>query len=206
MLAGRAGSLGYYVAGQGRPMLLVHSINAAGSAYEVKPIFEHAIQSHRVHALDLPGFGGSDRSERRYEPALYVAAIHDILDAIQAESGPEPIDVLAISLGSEFVARAATQRPASVRTLAMVTPTGFSRSYAAPPSTSATTREVPGLYRFFTFPLWSQAIYDLLVSRRSIRYFLERTFGSKAIGRQAVDLVVDEERALCLRLWPTVQP
>lgn len=63
----------------------------------------------------------------------------------------------------------------------MVTPTGFSRSYAAPPTTSASTREVPGLYRFFTFPLWSQAIYDLLVSRRSIRYFLERTFGSKAI-------------------------
>ena len=37
--AGRAG-LSYYVAGAGAPMLLVHSINAAGSAYEVKPIFE----------------------------------------------------------------------------------------------------------------------------------------------------------------------
>ncbi len=180
-LAGRAGRLGCYVAGQGRPMLLVHSINAAGSAYEVKPIFEHVIQSHRVHALELPGFGHSDRSDRPYDPGLYVAAIHDALDAIQAESGPVPVDVLAISLSSEFVARAATERPASVRTLALVTPTGFSSSYAASPSTSAGTREVPGLYRFFTFPLWSQAIYDLLVSRRSVRYFLERTFGSKAI-------------------------
>lgn len=181
VLGGRAGNLGCYVAGQGRPMLLVHSINAAGSAYEVKPIFEHAIRSRRVHALDLPGFGSSDRSDRYYEPGLYVAAIHDVLDAIEAESGPMPVDVLAISLSSEFVARAAIQRPASVRTLAMVTPTGFSRSYAAPSSTSPATREVPGLYKFFTFPLWSEAIYDLLVSRRSIRYFLERTFGSKAI-------------------------
>ena len=37
---------------------------------------------------------------------------------------------------------------------------------------------MPGLYRFFTFPLWSQGIYDLLVSKPSIRYFLRKTFGS----------------------------
>jgi hypothetical protein len=37
---------------------------------------------------------------------------------------------------------------------------------------------VPGLYGALTFPLWSQAIYDLLVSRASIRYFLRKTFGS----------------------------
>jgi hypothetical protein len=30
---GRSGRLSFYVAGEGRPLLLVHSINAAGSAY-----------------------------------------------------------------------------------------------------------------------------------------------------------------------------
>src|SRR5215217_3782231 len=61
-LAGRAGRLGYYVGGNGPPLLLVHSINAAGSAYEVKPIFQHMVHRHRTYALDLPGFGTSDRS------------------------------------------------------------------------------------------------------------------------------------------------
>ncbi len=180
-LHGRAGLLGYYVAGDGPPMLLVHSINAAGSAYEVTPIFEHAKAMHRVWALDLPGFGSSDRSPRPYEPALYVAAVHDLLDAIEAEAGPVPIDGLAISLGAEFLARAIADRPERARTLALVTPTGFSRTYAGLRAAPRSTREVPGLHRFFTFPLWSQGIYDLLVSRRSIRYFLRRTFGSKEI-------------------------
>jgi pimeloyl-ACP methyl ester carboxylesterase len=187
-LTGRAGRLGCYVAGRGSPMLLVHSINAAGSAYEVKPVYEHMRSSRRVWAVDLPGFGGSDRSPRDYEPALYVAAVHDVLDAIAAESGPVPVDALAISLGSEFLARAVAERPERARTLALVTPTGFSRSYAglhgAPPGS---TREIPGLYGFFTFPLWSQGFYDLLVSRRSIRYFLQRTYGSKEIDEGLLD-------------------
>jgi pimeloyl-ACP methyl ester carboxylesterase len=58
-----AGRLSYYVSGHGPPLLLVHSINAAGSAYEVKPLYEHYARSRTVYALDLPGFGFSDRSD-----------------------------------------------------------------------------------------------------------------------------------------------
>ena len=44
----RSGQLSYYVAGRGEPMLLLHSINAAASVYEVRPVYEHALRSHRV--------------------------------------------------------------------------------------------------------------------------------------------------------------
>ena len=43
---GRSGRLSYYVAGAGKPMLLLHSINAAASVREVKPAFDHAVRSH----------------------------------------------------------------------------------------------------------------------------------------------------------------
>jgi pimeloyl-ACP methyl ester carboxylesterase len=183
----RAGRLGFYAAGAGRPVLLVHSINAAGSAYEVRPIFEHLKARHRVFAVDLPGFGTSDRSDRRYDVRLYVDAIHDTLDAIASEMGPEPVDALAISLSSEFLARAAVERPERFRSLALVTPTGFSRAYEALRGPEGTTREIPGLYGFFNFPVWSQAFYDLLVSRASVRYFLQRTYGSKDIDEDLLD-------------------
>jgi pimeloyl-ACP methyl ester carboxylesterase len=186
-LHGRAGRLGYYVAGNGPPMLLVHSVNAAASAYETKPIYEHAMARHRVWAPDLPGFGTSDRSDRPYERDLFVAAIHDMLDAIAADAGSAPVDALAISLGSEFLVHALIERPDRVRTLALVTPTGFSRRYADMRGPPGSSREVPGLHAFFTFPLWSQGIYDLLVSRRGIRYFLQRTFGSAAIDEGMVE-------------------
>lgn len=183
----RAGRLSYYVAGRGAPALLVHSINAAGSAYEVRPVFEHLRASHRVYAVDLPGFGFSDRSDRRYEVPLYVAAIHDMLDEIATECGHAPVDALAVSLASEFVARAVADASARFRTLALVTPTGFSRAYADLEGPAGATREIPGMYAVLTFPLWTRGIYGLLTSRRSIRYFLERTFGSKQIDEGMLD-------------------
>ncbi len=140
-----------------------------------------------MYALDLPGFGFSDRSDRPYEVALYVAAVRDMLDQIAAEHGNVPVDVMAVSLASEFAARAATEVPQRFRTLALVTPTGFSRQYASLDGKDFATREIPGMYGFFTFPLWSRAVYDLLTSRRSIRYFLERTYGSKDIDEGMLD-------------------
>lgn len=134
-----------------------------------------------LYAPDLPGFGFSDRSARSYNPRLFVDAVQDMLDVIAMDYDARPIDALALSLASEFLARAATERPERFRSLALVTPTGFSRGSAKLREPGGSTREIRGLYGFFTFPLWSQAFYDLLVSRPSIRYFLRRTWGSKQI-------------------------
>lgn len=188
---GRAGRLSYYVAGEGPPLLLVHSINAAGSAYEVRPIFEALLRHRRVYAVDLPGFGFSDRSERRYEVALYVAAIHDMLDVVMRDRAG-PVDALALSLSSEFLARVALARPEAFRSLAFVTPTGFGRpsriaAAGAGEGDAEATREVPGLHAAFSVPLWSEGLWSLLVSRASIRYFLKRTFGSPEIDEDLLD-------------------
>lgn len=184
----RAGRLSYYAAGSGTPLLLVHSINAAASAYEVKPIFEHAVAKHWVYAPDLPGFGFSDRSDRSYGMRLYVDAIHDMLDVIAAEHGRTPVDVLAVSLSSEFAARAAVEAPDRFRSLALVTPTGFSRGSDRLRGEDGATREVPGVYKTLNgLPFLGRGLYDLLVTRASIRYFLQRTFGSKAIDEGLLD-------------------
>jgi pimeloyl-ACP methyl ester carboxylesterase len=162
-------------------MLLVHSINAAASAYEVRPVFERMAARYRVYAPDLPGFGASDRSERRYDAALFGAAIDDALDAIGADCGDAPVDVFALSLSSEFAARAAVRRPARFRTLAMVTPTGLDRRSSTLRGAPGSDREVRGVHAAVSVALWSQGLFDLLVSRRSVRYFLQRTWGAKAI-------------------------
>ena len=46
---------------EGRPLLFVHSVNAAPSAIELKPLFQHFRASRPVFAPDLPGFGRSTR-------------------------------------------------------------------------------------------------------------------------------------------------
>jgi pimeloyl-ACP methyl ester carboxylesterase len=183
----RSGRLSYYVAGTGKPMLLLHSINAAASVREVQPAFDHAVHSHRVYAPDLPGYGFSDRSERRYDIRLFCDAIRDMLDVIAKEHGKAPVDALGLSLSAEFLARVAAEQPARFRTLTLVTPTGFRRGYDKMRAAEGTSREFRGVYSTVTFPLWRGALFNGLVSRASIRYFLRRTFGSNDVDEGLVD-------------------
>ncbi|MBK5963183.1 alpha/beta hydrolase [Thiocystis minor] len=164
----RAGRIAYYVdtKGDGRPLVLVHSINAAPSSFEMRPLFEQYRGQRPVYSLDLPGFGHSERGARPYTPDLYANALADFLRQIVQQ----PADVLALSLSAEFAARAALATPGQVASLVVISPTGFS------------LRPVPSLrsariaHKALTIPLVSQGLYDLVASRPSIRYFLGRSF------------------------------
>ena len=172
------------------PLLLVHSVNAASTAYEVRPLFEHYRASRPTYAFDLPGFGHSDRSARDYSPRLMTDALHLVTREIRRRHGGRPIDALAVSLSSEFLARAASEEPSAFRSIALVSPTGFAeeKRRTGPPES---TRFVPGLYRALTVSLWDDALYDTLTRPRVIRYFLERTWGGKNIdeGMWAYDIL-----------------
>jgi pimeloyl-ACP methyl ester carboxylesterase len=191
---GRAGPLACYVGGprDGAPLLLVHSINAAASACEIKPVYDWAVaQGRRVYAPDLPGFGHSRRGPRDYTIRLYTDAVHDLLEHIAAAHGPRSVDLLALSLGSEFAARATAEAPHRVRTLSLVTPTGFSRASAHLDASTLSSREIPGMHALFNNGLWGQPLFDLLVSRRSVRYFMRRTFGTQQGGAEPDAALVD---------------
>lgn len=162
------------------PLLLVHSINAAGSAYEVKPLYEHYRQSRTVYALELPGFGHSERGKRVYTVRMMTDAIHAAREQIAARHGDAPLDALAVSLSCEFLARAIAEQPAKYRSAALVSPTGFTvkpRGAGRPGG----TRAKPWLHGIFEQPLWSSRLWTTLASRASIRFFLKKTWGSANI-------------------------
>ena len=209
----RAGRLSYYVEGVGPPLLLIHSINAAASAYEVRPIFEHERTQRRVFAVDLPGFGFSDRSPRNYNPRLYVDAIYDMLDVIAANCGPQPVDALALSLSSEFLARAADRAAGELSHRGADHADRFRSGVR--PARRARRRDAGGsrALRLLHLPAVEPSyFYDGLVSKPSIRFFLRKTWGSKDDRRGPRELRLPDhspagrqERALCLRLRPPLQ-
>lgn len=196
---GRAGRLvlfgsGPAAAGDASPLLLIHSVNAAGSAYEVRPLFEHARTRRPVYALDLPGFGLSERSDRVYTPCLMTDAVLAATAEIRRRHGDVPIDALALSLSAEFLARAASEQPDAYARLALVSPTGFSgtkQRHGEPGS----TRGMLWLYRTLSWSVWDDGIYGLLTRPGTIRYFLERTWGGKAIdeGLWAYDVLTTQQ-------------
>jgi len=175
-----AGRLSAYVAGTGAPLLLIHSINAVGSAAEVQPLYDHYRKTRRVIALDLPGFGFSERSDRAYTPQLMTDAITATVREIHERYGRAPIDALALSLSAEFLARAAVSAPTAFQSISLVSPTGLAGKKphrSAPGKTLA----VPGAYRILRGFGWGRALYRVLTLPKVIRYFLERTWGGKGI-------------------------
>ena len=198
-IASSVGRLTYYAATpeldkNWPPLLLIHSINAAGSAYEIKPLFEHYRASRSVYALELPGFGHSERGKREYSVRMMTDAILIAVREIQNAHGRGPIDALAVSLSCEFLARAVTEMPLAFRSAALVSPTGF-RSRDATTKWRNGTREIPWLHALFEFPLWSEGFFRLLTSRAGIRYFLRKTWGSPYIdeGLAAYDYLTTHQ-------------
>ena len=152
---------------EGRPLLFVHSVNAAPSAIELKPLFQHFRASRPVFAPDLPGFGRSTRRVGTMTPSDFAKQIASIIDEMTPS---EPPDVIALSLGCEFVARAVVELGAAVRSLTFISPTGFSRRQ--PPSPQAQRR----LKRLFDFAGFGRGAFKLLRLERSIRYFYGMNF------------------------------
>ncbi|CRI67305.1 Alpha/beta hydrolase fold protein [Thiocapsa sp. KS1] len=150
----------------GRPLVLVHSINAAPSSYEVKPLFEHYRSQRPVYSLDLPGFGHSERRPAGYTPELFADVLAQFLEQVVGQ----PADVVALSLSAEFAARAIGSKPGCVASLALIAPTGFSQRVPPGPGFGRivhTILKTPGL---------SQALFDLVASKRSIRHYLGQSF------------------------------
>jgi pimeloyl-ACP methyl ester carboxylesterase len=194
-LATAAGQVALYEVGPlhhrqapGVPLVLVHSVNAAASAAEVRPIAEQFAAHCPVFALELPGFGSSAREDRRYTPQAMARAILDALRHIRAR-GYGPVNLLAVSLSCEFAALAALEAPCDIARLAFVSPTGVGKRLTGPYRPGA-TREIGWLTRAIKGRRWSKSLFKLLTKPATIRFFLNKTWGSKAIDEALLEYCV----------------
>ena len=165
--AWKHGDITYSVKGQGEPLVLVHGIYAGASSYEFRRVFDALAQDFRVYAVDLLGFGLSGRPPIDYTPALYQALIQDFVNHVVG-GVDHPAHVVASSLSAAFVIRAAAERPDLFARLVLVEPTGL-ENLASRGDTPLRALANRGLRS----PLVGQGIYNLIVSRPSIRYFLK---------------------------------
>ncbi len=162
------------------PLLLVHSINAAASAAEVKPLFDRYAGSRPVVAIELPGFGSSDRARIDYTPQLMSDCICRAAEHVQSLGFKRPADLMAVSLSCEMAAMAALKQPDSFRSLALISPTGFA-SKRPERYENGRTKDKPWLRWLLENGPWSNALFRWLTSEKTMRKFLERSWGSRQI-------------------------
>lgn len=156
------------------PVVLVHSLRPFASVAEVRPLFEALAGDHPVVALDLPGFGRSERNPPRLSRDVFADVIAEVYDRAAVRHG-EPPHVIALGLGAELAAAAALLTPSSIRSMTMVSPTGFSAG-AIDESRVEADRKAAGRLRWLFTPLVGGALFALLRSRLGVRRELRRCF------------------------------
>jgi len=117
------GHIYYKVAGEQHepPMVLLHTPELAGSAHEMLGIMAPLATHYRVYALDLLGFGLSDRPDIHYTPELYTQLVHDFLTHIVAE----PAILVASRLSCNYAISVAANSPELCTRLALLSPTAL---------------------------------------------------------------------------------
>ncbi|AEP11751.1 alpha/beta fold hydrolase [Chloracidobacterium thermophilum] len=148
--------------GSGEPVLLIHSLNAAASAYEMRKVFLGLEDTFDVIAPDLPGFGASERRRMDYTANLYTDFI---LDFCRARIGI-PCHVIASSLGAAYVIRAASLAPELFRKLVLIAPTGIRALADERPTRLRQTA------RHILFSPVGTLFFKALSTRPVIRYFM----------------------------------
>jgi pimeloyl-ACP methyl ester carboxylesterase len=177
----RGWRLAYQVAGEfgAPPVLLVHGVYAGASSYEFRKNFSELSEDFRVYALDLLGCGLSERPRLRYEPQDVAAQVEDFArEKIGASAY-----LISSSLSAALVVPAAVRSPRLFKKLVLICPTGLGNL------DQPSGRLGDAVYSLFRMPILGNTLYNAIVSRRGIRYYLGSMayYNPKSISNELVE-------------------
>lgn len=155
----RFGDIYYTKEGSGKPLLLIHDLDAAASSYEWHRIASILSDKYTVYAIDLLGCGESEKPCLTYTNYLYVQLISDF---IKSEIGHRT-DVIASGTSCSFVIMACSN-----------TPDLFDRLMLVNPDSINICNQFPGpgskYYKLFLdFPVIGTLLYHIAFAKSSIR-------------------------------------
>jgi pimeloyl-ACP methyl ester carboxylesterase len=172
------GDMYYQVRGarDARPLLLVHGFGPGASSYEWRKNVESLSEQFRVYAIDLLGFGLSDRPAIDYTAETYTDLISDFIKEVIGK----PTVVVAHGLSCAYVIADAFRRPQYFERLVLLTPSPTLLQ-------EVTVGPLNTVSKFaLRSPIIGQFVYNLLNSRGAIRGYYD------AQGYHNPGLITDE--------------
>ena len=119
----RGGEVEYVDMGEGDPILFVHGLGGCWQTWlENIPFFS---RTHRVIAMDLPGFGASDLAKEEVSIEWYG----EVLEEMCSRLGIEQAAVVGNSMGGFIGAELAIKHPDRVERLVLVSAAVFWQEY-----------------------------------------------------------------------------
>jgi pimeloyl-ACP methyl ester carboxylesterase len=160
------GQIVYHESGEGDPLLFLHGVYVGASSYEWSKVYPHLAGTHQVLALDLLGFGESERPERALTTSDQVQAVAEF---VRAKCGGVRATIVASGLAGGFAAQLAAQHPDLVGRLLLLMPIGL-REFGR--------QRIRRHYNLFTrIPVVNRAYYRRYLSTRTQISFWLRSAG-----------------------------
>lgn len=158
------GEISYQVLGEGDPVVLVHSFGPGHDSEEWRAVAEILAQENRVYAIDLLGWGLSERPAITYDGEVYIELIRDFLLDVVAERAT----LVTAGLPAAYAVQIAVDHPELVSALALVTPAGIEVHGDEPDLKDAL------VYGLLRLPVIGTSALNIYTSRASIQHHLRR--------------------------------
>jgi pimeloyl-ACP methyl ester carboxylesterase len=125
----------YREAGQGPVLILIHGLGSSSEAWQRN--MESLGKSYRVIAIDLPGYGKSDKPKADYSVEYHTRVVAEFLEHLGAGKA-----VLAgNSLGGWIAALAALEHPEKVSGLILINSAGLRHDTSSPVSLNPSNKD-----------------------------------------------------------------
>ena len=164
----RLGDIYYRKQGSGKPLLLIHDLNAASSSYEWNRIVRQLSEQHTVYTLDLIGCGRSEKPKFTYTNYLYVQLISDFIKNVIMHK----CDVVATGMSASFVTLACNNSPELFDRIMMINPCPLNMIKKAPRKRSKSLKFL------IETPVIGTLIYNMCTSRLTIRKLFHKEYFS----------------------------
>jgi pimeloyl-ACP methyl ester carboxylesterase len=160
----RFGKIRYIVKGRGEPLLLIHDTIAGSGAHEWDNTINDLSKHYTVYAIDLLGYGFSDKPEITYSAYLYVSLINDFIANIIKKK----TSIVVNGNSSGFAILANTFRPNQIKKIILVSPHGIVTKNEYPNKIDRVKRII------FEMPIIGTSLYTLFTSKVFSKIYLKR--------------------------------
>lgn len=154
----RFGQIRYIKKGQSSPVLLLHDLTLGSSLYEYHKIINKLAKKHEVYAIDLLGYGLSEKPNLTYTNYLYVQLVTDFTKqvikrktSIVASNDAAPIAIMACQNDADIIDKIISINPQDLYSLSQI-----------PNSKSKL------LKRIYNLPILGTFLFNLKACKKSI--------------------------------------
>lgn len=171
------GKIFYTVQGKGPVLILIHDTHACSSANEFSRLINTLSNHYRVYAIDLLGYGRSDKPKLTYTAYMFVQLILDFTKDIVRDQAT----VIASGKSCAFATMACSQHPDKFNRLIFINPESLDTLKKNPKNQEKIMKFLIEL------PILGTGLYNLIVSKFNLtKFYSSQFFDTRKISKSYI--------------------